>query len=156
MSRQTSNFNEKKYLIDEETVDDIADFCFPNGVPVVKMLDFVPGNTLEEQPKKTQEIIEEIFYRQKNIREDMFFFQLDASDAVELKDGEVIYGDCHLAALVHTFSDFKQLNGKLYLVKSAICFITSTQANFGLLFELLDRNMQIIRLERMSQLMNPM
>lgn len=61
-------------MIDEETVDDIADFCFPNGVPVVKMLDFVPGNTLEEQPKKTQEIIEEIFYRQKNIREDMFFF----------------------------------------------------------------------------------
>lgn len=63
----------------------------------------------------------------------MFFFQLDASDAVELKDGESIYGDCHLVALVHTFSDFKELNGKLYLVKSALCVVTTTHSNFGLI-----------------------
>lgn len=101
-------------------------------------------------------MIEEIFYKQKDIREDMFFFQLDASDAVELQDGEVIYGDCSLSALVHTFSDFKELNGKLYAVKSAICFVTNSQTNFNLLFELIDKNMQIIRSLRMQQYCNPM
>lgn len=116
------------------------------------MVDFVEGLPLEEQPKKTRAMIEEIFYKQKNqlnIREDMFFFTLDASDAVELQEGEVIYGDSTLAALVHTFSDFKELNGKLYALKSAICIVTNTQANFNLLFELLERNVQIIRNLRM-------
>ena len=47
MSRSTSNFSEKKYLIDDETVDIIADFCFPNGVPVVKMVDYTPGVALD-------------------------------------------------------------------------------------------------------------
>lgn len=63
----------------------------------------------------------------------MHAFQLDASDVVELQDGEVIYGDCHLAALVHIFLDFKELDGKLYVLKKALCFITNTQANFNLL-----------------------
>ena len=70
----------------------------------------------------------------------MFFFQLDASESVELQDGENIYGDCHLVALVHTFSDFKELNGRLYLVKNAVCVVTNTQTNFGLVFEMLDKN----------------
>ena len=43
MNQSTSNFNEQRYLIDEDTVDDIADFCFPNGVPVVKIIDFAKG-----------------------------------------------------------------------------------------------------------------
>jgi len=47
MTRQTSNFNEKKYLIDEETVEIIADFCFPNGVPVVRLTDILPGVPLQ-------------------------------------------------------------------------------------------------------------
>ena len=32
MTRSTSNFNENKFLIDDETVEIIADFCFANGV----------------------------------------------------------------------------------------------------------------------------
>ena len=140
MTRQTSNFNQKKYLIDDDTVEMISDFCFPNGVPVVRMCDVVPGAPLSEQSKTTQDNIEEIFYRQKNLREDMFCFQLDASDAVELKDGESIYGDCHLVALVHVFSDFKEVNGRLYLTKKALCIVTTTQTNFKLLFEFLDHN----------------
>ena len=80
----------------------------------------------------------------------MFFFQLDASDAVELQDGESIYGDCHLVALVHPFSDLKELDGRLYLVKSAICVVTTTHANFGLLIELLTQNMYILHEERVN------
>lgn len=49
MSRQTSNFNERKYLIDEDTVDTIADFCFPNGVPVIQMVEFEEGVPFEKQ-----------------------------------------------------------------------------------------------------------
>ena len=49
MTRQTSNFNERKYLIDEDTVDTIADFCFPNGVPVIQMVEFEEGVPLEQQ-----------------------------------------------------------------------------------------------------------
>jgi len=82
---------------------------------------------------QTQENVEEILFCKKNLREDIFCFQLDGSDAVDLKEGESIYGDCHLVALVYTFSDVKELKGRLYLVKSALCIVTTTQANFGLL-----------------------
>lgn len=60
----------------------------------------------------------------------MFCFQLDASESVELEDGQNIYGDCHLVALVYVFSDFKEMNGRLYLIKSALCVVTTSQANF--------------------------
>lgn len=56
----------------------------------------------------------------------MFSFTIDASEAIEVKEGEEIYGDCHLIALVHTFMDFKQFDGQLYLVKNALCIVTTT------------------------------
>lgn len=75
----------------------------------------------------------------------MFCFTLDASDAIEVKEGGEIYGDCHLIALVHTFMDFKEYDGRLYLVKNALCIVTTSPSYFGLLSELLDQNMIMIR-----------
>ena len=74
MTRSTSNFNEKKYLIDEATVSIMADFCFPNGVPVMRIDNIVPGMPMKDQCKKVQDNINEIFYHNKNLREDMFCF----------------------------------------------------------------------------------
>ena len=71
----------------------------------------------------------------------MFSFTIDASEAIEVKEGEEIYGDCHLIALVHTFMDFKEFEGQLYLVKNALCIVTTTQAHFELLAEIMDHNM---------------
>ena len=55
----------------------------------------------------------------------MFCFITDASDAIEVNEGEVIYGDCHLIGLVHTFMDFKEFDGSLYMVKYALCMVTT-------------------------------
>mmetsp|Transcript_32169 Transcript_32169/g.42627 ORF Transcript_32169/g.42627 Transcript_32169/m.42627 type:complete len:111 (+) Transcript_32169:98-430(+) len=109
------------------------------------MTDFRPGEPLEAQSEEMQSYAEDIFFRQNNVRGDMFSFTIDASGAIEVKEGEVVYGECHLLALVHTFMDFKQLDGSLYLVKGALCMVTTTQANFDLMAELLDHNMQIMR-----------
>lgn len=75
------------------------------------MSEFIPGAELDEQTETTRTYIEEICFEQKDLREDMLFFQLDASNAVDLLDGESIYGDSSLFALVHSFFDFKELNG---------------------------------------------
>lgn len=71
MSRQTSNFNEKKYLIEEDTLDAIADFCFPNGVNILQLFDFEPGKSLDEQPDRIRDIIIEILFKKSsnNMRE---------------------------------------------------------------------------------------
>ena len=38
LSRSTMNFaNDDEYMLDEETVKILADFCFPNGVPVMHL-----------------------------------------------------------------------------------------------------------------------
>ena len=55
----------------------------------------------------------------------MFYFTTEASDTIEMNEGEEIYGDCHLIGLVHTFVDFKEFNGQLYLVKNALCIVTT-------------------------------
>ena len=52
MTRSTSNFNENKFLIDDETVEIIADFCFPNGVQILRVTDFRPGEPLESQSEE--------------------------------------------------------------------------------------------------------
>ena len=51
---QSQKINGKKYLIEDDTVDDCADFCFPNGVPVVKMFDLSEDMSFEEREKKTE------------------------------------------------------------------------------------------------------
>lgn len=103
-----------------------------------------------------QENVNEVCYKKLNVREDMFCFQLDASDSISMVNGERIYGDCHLVALVHTFQDFKELNGQLYLVKSALCVVTNSQENFELLYELMEQNMHVIKIKRMDYSANPM
>ena len=73
-----------------------------------------------------------------------------------MREDEVLYGDCNVVGIIHTFLDFKELNGRLYAIKNAICFVTSTQANFGLLFELIQKNVDTIRQMRVDQLMEDM
>ena len=119
------------------------------------MTDFKPGEPLESQSEELQQSVEEILCGQNNVRGDMFSFTIDASEAIEVNEGEEIYGDCHLSALVHPFMDFKEFEGQLYLVKSALCIVTTAQANFDLMAELLDHNMQTMRRQRQEQLASP-
>lgn len=74
MTRSSSNFDETKYLIDDETVEIVADFCFPNGVQVLKLMDVKPGQSLDDQSEEIKDYIEEILHEQNKVRGDMFCF----------------------------------------------------------------------------------
>jgi hypothetical protein len=56
----------------------VKDFCFPNGVEVIK-LDYKPEG---ENDPDVIDIINDILYRQKNYRESTFIFTLDANEEV--------------------------------------------------------------------------
>lgn len=92
-----------------------------------------------------QGYINQVVHELNNVRGDMFCFTIDASETIEVNEGEILYGDCHLIALVHTFMNFKEFDGQLYLVKNALCIVTTAPSNFGLIAELLDRNMLMMR-----------
>ena len=84
------NFDHGKNLVDQAMLEVIQDFCFPNGV-LAKKLDYIPGKPLFEQSEDTSETISEILFKQKTMRENMFVFSLDASDAVDRELGNENY-----------------------------------------------------------------
>jgi len=67
-----------KSLIDQQTTEVIADFCFPNGV-AAKPIDYIFSKPLEEQTPEVQELIQDQLYKQINLRENMFSFTISTS-----------------------------------------------------------------------------
>ena len=68
-------------MVDEVVLEGIQNFCFPNGVLVMK-LDYEPGKELCEQAEKTSETINHILFQKKKLRKNMFVFSLDASEEI--------------------------------------------------------------------------
>jgi hypothetical protein len=55
----------------------VKDFCFPDGVPVIK-LGYDPSK--EVQSDEVEEVIQDILYGVKNWRECTFIFTLDSNE----------------------------------------------------------------------------
>ena len=74
------------------------------------------------------------------MRENMFVFSLDASDAVDRDLGDYcsnFLGDCHLNCLIYTFFDLEDVDGDLYVVEKAICVVTVSPQYLPLLYEMI-------------------
>lgn len=69
-------------LFEDELCDQIAEFCFPNGV-FVERVNYDFSKDLSEQEEVVREIVNEILYKQKeNLREQMYFFTINGIDVI--------------------------------------------------------------------------
>ena len=100
-----------------ERIKVVKDFCFPNGVFVMK-LDFDPKDDANNDPQIT-EIIQDILYRQKNYRENTFIFTLDANEEV----GEA--GDNYMNCMCVVYNELMRRlsDNQLFVVQKGFCFM---------------------------------
>jgi hypothetical protein len=100
-------------LLNHESVEALADFCFPNGV-FSKLIDYDFSKSLYEQKPHVQTLVQDLLYRQINLRENMFLFTISSGCSEETQKDTPYLSDNYLNCYCVWFNDLQRDKNKLY------------------------------------------